>query len=175
MLYSRIVGGMYYFLAGLQGEPQQNRIKLLPRTEEWLLDIAPRHFASEDSPTTFEAVKKQANAYGIYHVFNGGSTDTIFSERKYQYAYRAWHDSLHLAMGWDFSHESELKVAKLQETVAIAWGMDKQDAKMLRLDLEAHIEYVYAKGEHPVKQIELISDCLKYGVEATVNGTKIYH
>jgi hypothetical protein len=174
-MYNRIVNNLYSFITGweYQHEP---RIRLLPQTEEWLLKIAPKHFASANSPTTFETVKAQADNYHIFHVFNGGSTDTIFSDRKYQYAYRAWHDSLHMTMNWDFSKESELKVAKLQEKVALAWGIDARDAKMLRLDLEAHIEYYYAKGEHPDKQIELISDCLKYGVHAVVNNThKTYH
>lgn len=152
-----------------------NRVKLSPATEKWLLSIAPRHFASEDSPTTYETVRNQAKTHGIYHVFSGGSTDTIFSERGYQYAYRAWHDSIHMAFELDFSKESELKVAKLQEEIALGEGIDARDARMLRLDLEAHIEYYYAKNEHPVRQIELIRDCLANGVEATVNSDKIYH
>lgn len=152
-----------------------NRVKLLPETEKWLLDIAPRHFASADSPTTYEGVKSQSESYGIYHVFSGGSTDTIFSERGYQYAYRAWHDSIHMAHGLDFSKESELLVARLQESIALKCGINPRDAKILRLDLEAHIYYYYAKGEHPVKQIELISDCLSNGLKETINSTKLYH
>jgi len=173
-MINRILNGMYTYFIGVHSTTE-NRIKLLPKTEQWLLDIAPRHFASENSPTSYEAVQKQASLYGIFHVFNGGSTDTIFSSRAVQYAYRAWHDSLHLMKQWDFSHASELKVAILQEAVAISWGIDERDAKMLRLDLEAHIEYVYAKGEHPVNQIELIKDCLQNGVQATVNSEKLYH
>lgn len=150
-------------------------LKLLPETEQFLLDVAPPHFASPDSPTSYEAVRAQAERYGIYHVFSGGSVDTVFSGRAIQYAYRAWHDSIHLKYNIDFSMESELEVAELQEKIALAAGIDPRDAMILRLDLEAHIKYYYAKGEHPDRQIELITDCLANGVEATVNSDKIYH
>ncbi len=174
-MLNRILNGMYSTIGYMPQPKQETRIKLLPETEAWLLRVAPKHFASADSPTTFEAVKKQAEPYGIYHVFNGGSTDTMFSERKYQYAYRAWHDSIHMAHELDFSKESELLVARLQEKIALKHGINPRDAKILRLDLETHIYYYYAKGEHPVKQIELITDCLNNGLSATINGKKLYH
>lgn len=149
-------------------------LRLSKRTEEILLKLAPKHFASEDSPTTYETVKKQAET-GTYHVFSGGSTDTIFSERKYQYAYRAWHDSIHLKHEIPFEMEDELQVARLQEHYALKAGVDPDDAMMLRYDLECHIRYYYAKGEHPNAQLDLIGDCLRNGINETVNSDKIYH
>lgn len=174
-MINRILSGMYSTIGYMPQPKQETRIKLLPETEAWLLRVAPKHFASENSPTTFEAVKKQAEPYGIYHVFNGGSTDTIFSERKYQYAYRAWHDSIHLRQNLSFGVPNELKVAVIQEQIALACSVDAHDAKLLRLDLEAHISYLVAKGEHPVHQLDLIRDCMDNGIEATVNSTKLYH
>lgn len=170
-MYARIIAAISTF--SLPSSPP--RVKLLPKTEAWLLKVAPKHFASADSPTTFETVKKQALPYGIYHVFNGGSTDTIFSERKYQYAYRAWHDSIHIMNDLDFSKHSELKVAKLQEQIALLHGVDAQDARTLKLDLQVHIEYYYARGEHPVNQVELIRDCITNGIFPTVSSSKRYH
>ena len=149
-------------------------VKLSKETESILLIMAPAHYASSNSPTTYETVKEQAKT-GIYHVFSGGSTDTIFSDRKYQYAYRAWHDSIHLHNEIPFDMQSELKVAKLQEEIALQNGVSKKDAMILKYDLECHIEYYYAKGEHPVMQIELIQDCLTNGIQETVNSAKIYH
>lgn len=149
-------------------------LRLKPETETLLLTLAPPHFASANSPTTYETVRQQAQT-GTYHVFNGGSTDTIFSSRKVQYAYRAWHDSIHMSREIPFDMDSELLVAKLQEEIALENGADPRDAMMLRYDLECHIKYYYAKGEHPDKQLELIADCLRDGIEQTVNSNKIYH
>lgn len=155
---------------------KKQSLKLSQKTEQFILDVAPKHFASlEGSPVTYEAVRTQAERYGIYWVFGGGSDDTIFSCKEVQLAYRAWHDSIHLRHELDFSKESELAVAKLQEIYALRAGMPERDAMLLRLDLEAHIEYHYAKGEHPVRQLELIADCMKHGVLPVVRGTKIYH
>lgn len=178
MLFNRILGGIYIATLGGFQYAKDRRVKALklrPETEQFLLDVAPKHFASEDSPTTYETVKAQRDKYGIYHVFSGGSTDTIFTRREVQYAYRAWHDSIHMAMKLDFSKESELQVAKLQEKIALNAGVSERDAKLLRLDLEAHIEYYYAKGQHPVRQLELIYDCLHRGVMPVVRGIKSYH
>jgi hypothetical protein len=149
-------------------------MKLQQETEQILLSLAPKHFASEDSPNTYDAVREQAQT-GTYHVFSGGSLDTIFSGRKAQYAYRAWHDSIHMANEIDFEMDSELKVARLQEEYALKAGVNPQDAKMLRYDLECHIRYYYAKGEHPERQLDLIADCMRDGIEKTVNSEKIYH
>lgn len=160
------------FLAGADRGP---RVKLLPETEAWLLDVAPPHFASDESPTTYDEVRDHWTRHKMFHVFNGGSTDTMFSERRYQYAYRAWHDSIHMKYEIPFEKQDELTVAKLQEAIALRHDVDPHDARLLCLDLEAHIKYYYAKGEHPVRQLELIRDCMANGVEATVNSDKLYH
>lgn len=149
-------------------------MKLRHKTQLTILKLAPNHIASLESPTTYEAVKQQAES-GVYHVFSGGSTDTIFSSRKVQYAYRAWHDSIHIENEIDFSMESELQVAKLQEEIALSNGVNPRDAMLLRYDLECHIKYYYAKGQHPDLQLDLIRDCMRDGIEETVNSDKIYH
>lgn len=138
-------------------------MKLSKKTEEWLLDVAPPHIARPDSPNTFEDVKAQAQT-GTFIVFDGGSEDTIFSERKYQYAYRAWHDSIHLCNNIQFGEDDELRVAKLQKEIALEAGISERDAAILRLDLELHIRHYYDFGCHPVRQTAMISDYLESGV-----------
>lgn len=147
--------------------------KLTKRTERWLLAVAPPHIASMDSPNTYEDVRKYHEENGVFHVFAGGSTDTIFSSREVQYAYRAWHDSIHMKYEIPFGMQSELAVARLQESIALDAHVDPKDARLLRLDLEAHIEYYYASGEnHPDRQLEMIADVFKFGMKWVMKKVK---
>lgn len=150
-------------------------MKLSKKAEHFILMSAPKHIASEDSPNTYESVRKFWMDEGLFHVFSGGTPveNTIFSSREVQYAYRAWHDSIHMKYEIPFGMQSELAVARLQESIALDAGVAADDAKLLRLDLEAHIEYYYASGlNHPDKQLDLIEYCLTNGIQVMVEDVQ---
>lgn len=47
-------------------------------------------------------------------IWNGESDNTIFQDEKINFAFRAWHDSLHLKTGLNFSPESEIELGRIQ-------------------------------------------------------------
>ena len=76
---------------------------------------APPHYATADAPSTWTALR---NWYAVarafppvnFPVFDGGCDSTIYPDAETNYAFRAWHDSIHLANGYSFNREDEIKV-----------------------------------------------------------------
>lgn len=156
-------------------------MKLSAQTEGWILSIAPPHVRSMKSPQTFEDVKEYFDKNGKYHVFEGGAKldETVFNTWEARWAYRAWHDSIHVQFDIPFEKKNELAVARIQESIALDYGISKRDAKILRLDLEAHIHYYYTTGEHPERQVRLIADCMNESLNGVMlkvaAGERVYH
>lgn len=108
------------------------------------------------------------------YVFGGGSKQTIFNSGVYGnwgvYYYRAWHDSMHIRYGLEFTREDELALAEMLEYVALnELGFTEHSAKLLRVDLELHIKHYYKFNKHPDKQRGMIESYLVYGEERTLS------
>lgn len=148
-------------------------MELRKQTEKIIKHLAPPHVASMESPSSFEDVIKQAKT-GTYIVFEGGSLDTIFSGRETQYAYRAWHDSIHVSNGWDFSREAETMVAVEQQKIAVEHGVSLLDACWLKWDLILHVAHFYHHEEqHPENQTKMLEDFWEW-IMNTSQGSKAF-
>jgi len=63
-----------------------------------------------DAPSTETALFSSTSLV----VWSGASDSTIYQDALVNYAFRAWHDSLHLATGLDFSVDAEIELGRMQ-------------------------------------------------------------
>lgn len=115
--------------------------ELLTQWEEFCLDRARglRWQAQTQAPDTWEAMQASFTRDGILRVWNGGSEKTIFSMPQANFAFRAWHDSVHLAHGLDFSLGGEERVCERQIAEVYRFISDltmrKGFAKILEIEI----------------------------------------
>jgi hypothetical protein len=73
-----------------------------------LLDLAPAYSVAEDAPSTYEVLRARTSSLVVY---SGASDNTIYGDPRVNYAFRAWHDSLHIRLQAGFSVKDEIRVA----------------------------------------------------------------
>src|SRR4029077_18194914 len=69
---------------------------------------------TSESMDSFEQMKRAFEESGQIAVNTNYSDSTIFGAAAVNWAFRAWHDSCHLALNADFSPEGEGRAAELQ-------------------------------------------------------------
>lgn len=131
---------------------------------QWCRDnLPPIQPVAHYNPTFAELI--QHREQGKVLVFNGGAAteNTVFLKPDDRFYYRAWHDTIHIRQHLPLDHVSELKVARLQYTYALAAGIHPRDAELLVDDLYCHIRYHQTHGAHPEYQTALIADYRRNG------------
>lgn len=128
---------------------------LLPSLNEKILDIATslNYSVSDRAPGTYEALRAQSN--GLMVVWAGASDGTIYGDRRVNWAFRAWHDSLHLALNADFTLTGELLVAKEQARI-----LGGQLGEIILAEVEGQAGYYAANGYFPEDQVTFMRDYL---------------
>lgn len=118
------------------------------------------------NPTYEELLHHRSTIQGAVIVFGGGSKNTIFHGYPHLgdaviHAYRAWHDSVHIANNLDFSQASENQLAWLLRYAAIDMGLSAEGAELIKLDLLLHIQHYYHHKQHPEDQIALVAEAVR--------------
>jgi hypothetical protein len=119
-----------------------------------IIKLAPQFTAKPIAPDTFETLAG-AKTYGLV-VYDGGSTDTIYGDPSVNHAFRAWHDSLHLKLGADFTLIGELRVGLEQARIL---GGSYGDIVMA--EVKGQIDYYNLHGCFPLNQLEFVLSYLK--------------
>jgi hypothetical protein len=116
-----------------------------------ILGLAPVHLAQALAPSTFAEVMRSPSLV----VWEGASDATIFRDARVNHAFRAWHDSLHIAGAHDFTLTGEIATMKAQCAAlreafpsAPQWAFD-----ILRAEVQGQAEYFAAHGTFPANQI----------------------
>ena len=117
--------------------------------------------AADLAPNTYEELLEDVrlNA-GHITVWSGGSDRTVYGNPTVNHAFRAWHDSIHVGRGWDFTMTGEKLVAATQATTAFAAGHTDL-AKVLLADVVGQAEYYGIHGAFPEDQIGFIQSYLR--------------
>lgn len=86
--------------------------------------VLPRGYdVGADAPSTLEGLKAHYNKIGRILVDSGNSDCTIFADAEVNYAFRAWHDSIHLMYGFPFTLEGEQDVCRIQQAqIKVVYG-----------------------------------------------------
>ena len=117
--------------------------------------LTPKFEVNDVAPSTFEELKRSTTSKLV--VWSGNSDRTIYGDFKVNYAFRAWHDALHLKLNAPLTLEGETLVALEQ-------------ARLLRSDVLGDImmaevvsqgEFFIKNGHFPIDQVEFIKNVLK--------------
>ena len=138
---------------------------------------APPHYATPDAPSTWaelQAWHEDENASISMPVFNGGCEHTIYDSAETNYAFRAWHDSLHLANNYSFSREDEIKVGLIHMQQARRAGLSKRDQDTLIADTIGQIEFYYLHKQFVIRQADFVRDVLDNGLLAVLDSGDKY-
>lgn len=140
---------------------------------------APPHYATPDAPSSWAELKKAYPAQSAYYglalpVFDGGCENTIYPDAATNHAFRAWHDSLHLANGYSFSREDEIKVGLIHMQQARRAGLSQRDQDMLVADTIGQIEYYHRHGKFVRNQARFVSAVLGNGLHTILNNGEEY-
>ena len=151
---------------------------------EFVRKQAPPHYATSGAPDSWLELYKwnqrwldRARATGehfVLPVFDGGSELTIYPDNATNYAFRAWHDSLHLAHLYSFSREHEIKVGLIHMQQARRAGLSKRDQDMLIADTIGQIEYYTKYGAYVENQAEFVGAVLNTSLRTVLDSGARY-
>lgn len=125
-----------------------------------------RYFPSENAPNTWRDLKGADLA--CLPVFSGGCDHTIYISPAYNWAFRAWHDSIHISKGLGFSYLDELAVAKEHLCQLELIRAPEHVKRAVWYDVAGQVEYYYKNGCFVVNQKAFVQDCLAYGLEYAI-------
>jgi hypothetical protein len=120
-----------------------------------IIKLAPKFEAKDFAPDTFQKLK-ECSISGLV-VWAGASDQTIYGDAKVNYAFRAWHDALHLKLNAPFTDQGE-RIVALEQARLI--GADKL-GDIIMGEVVGQAEYFAKTGQFPVNQYEFIVNYLK--------------
>ena len=113
--------------------------------------------AREDAPSTFEALVTQCPGKYLI-VWSGGSENTIWSSSEVNYAFRAWHDYIHVQYNLPFTLEGETAVSRIQQSRLSMFAR-----QIILIEVELQAKHFLSTGEFISNQREFTVNKLKRG------------
>lgn len=127
-----------------------NRYRASATLEAFIIRSAPPHIAVANAPSTeaeLAAMVLSLKPGQPIPVWSGGSEHTIYSAPEVNYAFRAWHDSIHIALGAGFDAKGELTVARRHVFEAsIRGNLPDSDLRALWADTWGQFSYAQELG-----------------------------
>lgn len=135
--------------------------------------MIPYH-ASEDAPSTAKELFAWANenTLGVdsMPVYSGGCEGNIYGAPEANYAFRAWHDSIHIKEEFDFSLDGEVKSSNKHLEVLSGLNAPTEVIKAFQADVEGQARYYHASGKQFVdNQIRFVEECMWYGIPTVID------
>ena len=140
--------------------------------ENCIQDNAPGFYPTLQAPNSYTDLKEWAEQ-NDYHalpmpVFSGGSEDTIYSTPDINYAFRAWHDSIHLEQELDFTTNNELAVASIHYREVLKYGLENgyplgecvTAARLIYADVAGQVMYYDKYGDFVKDQEQFVNEFL---------------
>jgi hypothetical protein len=107
-------------------------------------------------------------------VYDGGSDKTIYSHARYNYAFRAWHDKVHLELDAGFGKLDEIRVCNEQVRQArarfVMLALSEEDIRAVIADVAGQVLYYYKHGEFVKDQALFVGACLEDGIFTTLDS-----
>lgn len=132
------------------------------------------HAASDNAPDTWPALQAWANSHKLGRdplpIFSGGCEQTIYSSPENNHTFRAWHDTIHLQHGLDFSREGELAAAKEHYRELLAVGAPFEVRYTILADTAGQFLYHEKNGRHVINQRRFVEACLHHGIETVIDS-----
>ena len=131
--------------------------------------LNPRGWAVSDvAPQGLLELKQCIAETGRITVWSGGSEKTIFGDREFNYAFRAWHDATHYVLDAEFDRPGEIAVAQRQIwTLVYLYGRTfvsrRGWASLIWCEVVGQFDYKLAYGEFPDDQMAFTRNYLTGG------------
>jgi len=145
--------------------------KASSRLEAFIRDAAPPHIAVADAPNTYKALLLHRGTLWMGQplpVYNGGCDRTIYSSPNVNYAFRAWHDGIHIAHELDFSPAGEQQVLAVSHAHmaqhAKRYGLVAEDFAAITADILGQVMYYQKHGKYVDDQQAFVTRCLEQGI-----------
>ncbi len=126
-----------------------------------ILLLAPEFEARDDAPATFaELLSIEGRAR--LPAWRGASDRCIYGAPEINFAFRAWHDAVHLAGRFDFSPAGERRTC--QEQIRQFYykfpAAPAAVAALLDVEINGQVEYFVRRGQFPVDQARFVAERL---------------
>lgn len=118
-----------------------------------IISLAPAHRVADTAPGSYEELKRLDSGLVVWA---GGSDLTIYGDRAVNWAFRAWHDSLHRSLNAPFSMEGETRVAMEQARV-----IGGTHGTIIIAEVTEQAKYFEQHGHFPVDQVAFMKQVLK--------------
>ena len=123
-----------------------------------VIRLAPNHTARDIAPSTWNELARYRG--NVLPVWSGESERTIWGDARVNYAFRAWHDSTHRALGADFTLQGETAAIETQISALYTlcpsapewWG------RLLRIEGIDQVVEFQRTGAFPVDQIGFVRE-----------------
>lgn len=103
-----------------------------------IVALAPAYVVCNDAPNTWKELQRNAyDSRGRIRIYGGGSDHTIYGVNKVNYAFRAWHDNLHLQHNLSFKPDDEIKLAQIHADM-ITGDYEKQ---LIHADIAGQVKH----------------------------------
>lgn len=121
----------------------------------------PRGFdVMESAPATLEDATRYWRDHGRVAVWSGASDSTIFGDSHVNHAFRAWHDSHHIAQGLEFDRQGESQTMLAQIRDARFCGADfPLFARLLECEVIGQFDFAESNG-FPINQEQFAREYL---------------
>lgn len=120
---------------------------------------------SKEQFPDFEAMRESFLSTGRLSISPEFCEHTIFGNMTDNIRFRAWHDSIHLLLGEDFSAEGEAKVAEYQiQQVFDAYGVTEQSkrwAALINCEINVQAAHFFKTGSFVEDQYQFTINHLK--------------
>ena len=145
--------------------------------ESFVLNQAPKHHPDPYAPGSWKSLRawsRHATPNDSLPVYQGGCDRTIYSNPRYNYAFRAWHDKIHLDLGLSFSKLDEIKVCnehvrQIREH-AIMFNLNEDDVRAMHCDVAGQVLYYYKYNEFVNDQALFVGACMENGIFSTLDS-----
>ena len=134
--------------------------------ESFILNQAPPHHPTSNAPSSYEELRAwHDRTHGVQSmpVFDGGCDNTIYSHARYNYAFRAWHDQIHIDLGLTFSKLDEIRTCNehIRQMTAhrAMFNLTTEDVRAIRYDVAGQIMYYYTHKKYVKDQARFVQAC----------------
>ena len=128
-----------------------------------------RTCSEELAPSTLHGAKHYFNKHGTVMVWTGASDNTIFGDPAVNWAFRAWHDYVHILWNLEFTPVGEAEVCAIQQQQARQYMEDRGYSparieavvQLLEAEVNGQIEYQQKHGNFPEDQREFTKNYVR--------------
>ncbi len=117
-----------------------------------ILKTAPNHSVRDVAPNSYSDLLAQPTLV----VWSGQSDNTIFGDRRVNWAFRALHDALHLKTGIGFSPLEEVELGRIQASQYSGLMAD-----LVYIEVAGQAEYYMQTGQFVQDQVLFTLNALK--------------